>query len=166
VGGAAPQPQGLSPRNLWGLRTFVAKFVAVALFLAGTLCPSWFAVFEVHQNAGYVLTTRVLPRLVWRSLAPAQSPLRRASMTGRRLKPWWNSHSRDIRRTSIPRACKLPYCCYLTRVSRRVGLMSEPALAWRPSQLEVIISARILTHQSWWIEIYCKLKGKTPLLTI
>ncbi|KAI0278245.1 hypothetical protein BC826DRAFT_1113483 [Russula brevipes] len=32
--------------------------VPVALFLAGTLGPSWFAVLEVPQNAGYILTTR------------------------------------------------------------------------------------------------------------
>ncbi|KAI0276818.1 hypothetical protein BC826DRAFT_1114019 [Russula brevipes] len=31
--------------------------VPVALFLAGTLGPSWFAVLEAPQNAGYILTT-------------------------------------------------------------------------------------------------------------
>ncbi len=53
-GGAAPQPPGLSPRNLACLRALVAA----ALFLAGTLGPSWFAVLEALQNADYVLTTR------------------------------------------------------------------------------------------------------------
>ena len=49
-----PQPPGLSPRNLACLRALVAA----ALFLAGTLGPSWFAVLEALQNADYVLTTR------------------------------------------------------------------------------------------------------------
>jgi hypothetical protein len=53
-GGAAPQPLGLSPRNSACLRAFVAA----ALFLAGTLGSSWFAVLETLQNADYVLTTR------------------------------------------------------------------------------------------------------------
>lgn len=53
-GGAAPQPPGLSPRNLACLRALVAA----ALFLAGTLGSSWFAVLEALQNADYVLTTR------------------------------------------------------------------------------------------------------------
>ena len=53
-GGAAPPPPGLSPRNLACLRALVAA----ALFLAGTLGSSWFAVLEALQNADYVLTTR------------------------------------------------------------------------------------------------------------
>jgi hypothetical protein len=53
-GGATPQPPGLSPRNLACLRALVAA----ALFLAGTLGSSWFAVLESLQNADYVLTTR------------------------------------------------------------------------------------------------------------
>jgi hypothetical protein len=53
-GGAAPQLPGLSPRNLACLRVLVAA----ALFLAGTLGSSWFAVLEALQNADYVLTTR------------------------------------------------------------------------------------------------------------
>ena len=53
-GGATPQPPGLSPRNLACLRALVAA----ALFLAGTLGSSWFAVLEALQNADYVLTTR------------------------------------------------------------------------------------------------------------
>ena len=48
------QAPGLSPRNLACLRAVVAA----ALFLAGTLGPSWFAVLEALQNADYVLTTR------------------------------------------------------------------------------------------------------------
>lgn len=53
-GAVAPQPPGLSPRNLACLRALVAA----ALFLAGTLGQSWFAVLEALQNADYVLTTR------------------------------------------------------------------------------------------------------------
>jgi hypothetical protein len=53
-GGASPQSPGLSPRNLACLRALVAA----ALFLAGTLGQSWFAVLEALQNADYVLTTR------------------------------------------------------------------------------------------------------------
>ena len=53
-GGTTPQPPGLSPRNLACLRALVAA----ALFLAGTLGSSWFAVLEALQNADYVLTTR------------------------------------------------------------------------------------------------------------
>ena len=45
---------GLSPRNLGYLRALVAA----AMFLAGTLGPSWFVVLEALQNADYVLTTR------------------------------------------------------------------------------------------------------------
>jgi len=45
---------GLSPRNLACLRALVAA----AMFLAGTLGSSWFAVLEALQNADYVLTTR------------------------------------------------------------------------------------------------------------
>ncbi|KAH9013194.1 hypothetical protein EDB84DRAFT_1533406 [Lactarius hengduanensis] len=52
--GGPPQPPGLSARNLACLRALVAA----ALFLAGTLGPSWFAVLEALQNADYVLTTR------------------------------------------------------------------------------------------------------------
>ena len=53
-GGGAPQPPGLSSRNLACLRALVAA----ALFLAGTLGSSWFVVLEALQNADYVLTTR------------------------------------------------------------------------------------------------------------
>jgi hypothetical protein len=53
-GTGPPQPPGLSSRNLACLRALVAA----ALFLAGTLGPSWFAVLEALQNADYVLTTR------------------------------------------------------------------------------------------------------------
>ena len=53
-GTGPPQPPGLSTRNLACLRALVAA----ALFLAGTLGPSWFAVLEALQNADYVLTTR------------------------------------------------------------------------------------------------------------
>jgi hypothetical protein len=55
AGAAGPhQPPGLSVRNLACLRALVAA----ALFLVGTLGPSWFAVLEALQNADYVLTTR------------------------------------------------------------------------------------------------------------
>ena len=53
-GGVAQQQPGLSPRNLACLRALVVA----ALFLAGTLGSSWFAVLEALQNADYVLTTR------------------------------------------------------------------------------------------------------------
>jgi len=43
----------LSPQNLGCLRALVAA----AMFLAGTLGPSWFVVLEALQNADYVLTT-------------------------------------------------------------------------------------------------------------
>jgi hypothetical protein len=52
--GGPPQPPGLSTRNLACLRALVAA----AMFLAGTLGPSWFALLEALQNADYVLTTR------------------------------------------------------------------------------------------------------------
>ncbi|KAH9018228.1 hypothetical protein EDB83DRAFT_2528502 [Lactarius deliciosus] len=51
--GGPPQPPGLSARNL----ACLCALVAAALFLAGTLGLSWFAVLEL-QNADYVLTTR------------------------------------------------------------------------------------------------------------
>ncbi|KAI0300723.1 hypothetical protein B0F90DRAFT_1722805 [Multifurca ochricompacta] len=51
---STPQAPGLSARNLACLRALVAA----ALFLAGTLGTSWFAVLEALQNADYVLTTR------------------------------------------------------------------------------------------------------------
>ena len=44
----------LSPWTLACLRALVTA----AMFLAGTLGPSWFPVFEVPQNADYVLTMR------------------------------------------------------------------------------------------------------------
>ena len=53
-GGTAVQAPGFSPRNLVCLRALVAA----ALFLAGKLGFSWFAVLEALQNADYVLTTR------------------------------------------------------------------------------------------------------------
>ena len=52
--GGSGSGAGLSPRNLACLRALVAA----AMFLAGTLGPSWFAVLEALQNADYVLTTR------------------------------------------------------------------------------------------------------------
>ena len=42
---------GPSSRNLGCLRALIAA----AMFLAGTLCPGWFAVPEALQNADYVL---------------------------------------------------------------------------------------------------------------
>ena len=45
---------GLSQRNS---ACFLA-LVASAMFLAGTLCPSWFEVLQALQNADYVFTTR------------------------------------------------------------------------------------------------------------
>jgi len=52
--GGSGSGAGLSPRNLGCLRALVAA----AMFLAGTLGPSWFVVLEALQNADYVLTTR------------------------------------------------------------------------------------------------------------
>ena len=54
TGGGSGSGAGLSPRNLGCLRALVAA----AMFLAGTLGPSWFVVLEALQNADYVLTTR------------------------------------------------------------------------------------------------------------
>ncbi|KAF5350099.1 hypothetical protein D9756_009239 [Leucocoprinus leucothites] len=55
VGLTSPTQQpGLSERNLACLKGFVSS----ALFLAGSLGESWFAVLEVLQNADYVLTYR------------------------------------------------------------------------------------------------------------
>ncbi|KAH9955063.1 hypothetical protein BC827DRAFT_1271999 [Russula dissimulans] len=53
-GGGPPQLPGLSQHNLACLRALVAA----AVFLAGMLGPSWFAVLEALQIADYVLTTR------------------------------------------------------------------------------------------------------------
>ena len=70
-GGGAPQPPGLSPRNLACLRALVAA----ALFLAGTLGSSWFAVLEALQNADYVLTTRG-------TAPPGSAPLGTGAVSG------------------------------------------------------------------------------------
>ncbi|KAF8579144.1 hypothetical protein K439DRAFT_1394877 [Ramaria rubella] len=51
AGGQSPQP-GLSDRNLACLKALISS----ALFLAGSLGPSWFDVLEALQNADYVLT--------------------------------------------------------------------------------------------------------------
>ena len=52
-GGTAPQPPGLSLRDLC-----LRALVAAALFVAGTLDSSRFVAAEALQNADYVLTTR------------------------------------------------------------------------------------------------------------
>lgn len=70
-GGAGPNSPGLSPRNLACLRALVAA----ALFLAGTLGPSWFAVLEALQNADYVLTTRG-------TAPPGSAPLSAGAVSG------------------------------------------------------------------------------------
>jgi len=55
LAGAGPaQPPGLSERNVACLKVFIAS----ALFLAGSLGPSWFNVLEALQNADHVLTTK------------------------------------------------------------------------------------------------------------
>ena len=66
----------------------------------------------------------VVLRLVQHRLAPVQLLVRRASVVEHILNGQWNSNNRGIRRqrihplrTSIPRACKLPYSGCLTRVS-------------------------------------------------
>ncbi|KAF8260132.1 hypothetical protein EI94DRAFT_1749458 [Lactarius quietus] len=76
AGGASPpQPPGLSARNLACLRALVAA----ALFLAGTLGPSWFAVLEALQNADYVLTTRGTYPGSGPSLATGAPPSKRST---------------------------------------------------------------------------------------
>lgn len=65
---APPQAPGLSERNLACLKAYVAS----ALFLAGSLDASWFAVLETLQNADYVLTTK--------GVKPPPTPSKRSSM--------------------------------------------------------------------------------------
>ncbi|KAH9961982.1 hypothetical protein BC827DRAFT_1383745 [Russula dissimulans] len=57
--GGPPQPPGLSQHNLACLRALVAA----AVFLAGTLGPSWFAVLKALRNVDNVLTTRSTTQL-------------------------------------------------------------------------------------------------------
>ena len=52
LAGGQPNQPGLSERNLACLRALIS----CALFLAGSLGPSWFDVLEALQNADYVLT--------------------------------------------------------------------------------------------------------------
>ena len=52
--GGSTQPPGLSERNMACLKVLVAS----ALFLAGSLGPSWFDILEALQNADYVLTMK------------------------------------------------------------------------------------------------------------
>lgn len=47
-------PPGLSDRNLACLKVLIS----IALFLAGSLGPSWFDAIELFQNADYVLTAK------------------------------------------------------------------------------------------------------------
>lgn len=55
LAGAGPaQPPGLSERNAACLKVLISS----ALFLAGSLGPSWFNVLEALQNADYVLTIK------------------------------------------------------------------------------------------------------------
>ncbi|KAH8111570.1 hypothetical protein DFH11DRAFT_1791651 [Phellopilus nigrolimitatus] len=54
LAGGVPQPPGLSERNMACLKVLVAS----ALFLAGSLGPSWYHVLEALQNAEYVLTAK------------------------------------------------------------------------------------------------------------
>ncbi|KAG7085465.1 hypothetical protein E1B28_003026 [Marasmius oreades] len=56
LGGGSTQPPGLSERNLACLKVLISS----AMFLAGSLGDSWFSIFEVLQNAEYVLTSRGL----------------------------------------------------------------------------------------------------------
>ena len=53
-GGGGAHPPGLSERNMACLKVLVAS----ALFLAGSLGPSWFDILEALQNADYVLTMK------------------------------------------------------------------------------------------------------------
>ena len=52
LAGGQPNQPGLSERNLACLKALISS----ALFLAGSLGPSWFDVLEALQNADYVLT--------------------------------------------------------------------------------------------------------------
>ncbi|RDX44494.1 hypothetical protein OH76DRAFT_1540422 [Lentinus brumalis] len=52
--GGSTQPPGLSERNMACLKVLVAS----AMFLAGSLGPSWFDILEALQNADYVLTMK------------------------------------------------------------------------------------------------------------
>ena len=52
LAGGYPSHPGLSERNLACLKALISS----ALFLAGSLGPSWFDVLEALQNADYVLT--------------------------------------------------------------------------------------------------------------
>jgi hypothetical protein len=52
--GTSAQPPGLSERNLACLKALIS----IALFLAGSLGPTWFDVLETLQNAEYVLVLR------------------------------------------------------------------------------------------------------------
>ena len=60
--------------------------VIAALFLAGMLGSSWFPGLEALQNADYLLTNAVLPRLVQHPLVSAQLLVCRASVVEHRLK--------------------------------------------------------------------------------
>jgi len=67
---------GLSQRNV----ACLLALIAAAMFLAGTLGPSWFEVLEALQNADYVL---VLARLVQQPWVP--TPVRLLVRQAR----WW-----------------------------------------------------------------------------
>ena len=76
LAGAGPaQPPGLSERNVACLKVLISS----ALFLAGSLGPSWFNVLEALQNADYVLTikgTRTLTAVTRRPSATPITPTR------------------------------------------------------------------------------------------
>jgi hypothetical protein len=68
LAGATPaQPPGLSERNVACLKVLISS----ALFLAGSLGPSWFNVLEALQNADYVLTSKATRG------APNSTPIKR-----------------------------------------------------------------------------------------
>lgn len=56
LAGTSSQAPGLSDRNMACLKVLIAS----ALFLAGSLGESWYNIFEVLQNAEYVLTAKGL----------------------------------------------------------------------------------------------------------
>jgi hypothetical protein len=157
-GGAAsqPEPPGLSRRNSACLRTFVAA----ALFLTGTLGSSWFAVLEMLQNADYVLTTRGTALSGPAHLgigAVAGTPSKRG---GTQIEGQVKQQQQQQRhqaaalhflRTSIPRACTLPYSGHLTRVPCKriprssILLARYASRAWRWSACRVaLISMPVL----------------------
>ena len=123
-------------RNLGCLRTLVTA----ALFLAGTLGPSWPAVPRRSQMR-LTFLPHVVPCLVQHTLAPAAAGTPN-KCGGTQIEGRWNNNNRGIGRqriqplrTSIPRACKLPCSGCLTR--DRVRRLCVSLFCWRIVQVEL-----------------------------